>query len=139
MLLATCSMLTSSLVTVTAQVAVKPPSTVLTVMVAVPSATAVTVPFAETVATAGLLLDHVTALLVAVAGATVIDSVSVLPTANGNVVLFSDTPVTDTVVGGGGGVEVAVHCAWIVMLAVTISGNVIAVPPVAAVYHPLKV
>ena len=44
--------------TVTAQVAVKPPSVVVTVIVAVPSATGVTTPF-TTVATVSSLLLHV--------------------------------------------------------------------------------
>ena len=52
--------------TVTAQVAVLPPSAVLTVMVAVPGDTPLTVPEASTVAMAGALLVHVTALFVAV-------------------------------------------------------------------------
>ncbi len=42
-------------VTVTRQVSVKPPSVVVTVMVAVPAATAVTRPVVLTVATASLL------------------------------------------------------------------------------------
>lgn len=58
-------------VTVTSQPAVCPPSTVVTVMVAVPSSTPVTVPVLSTVATVGLLLDHVTSGLVASSGATV--------------------------------------------------------------------
>ena len=58
--------------TVTAQVSVKPPSAVVAVMVAEPAATAVTRPVVLlTVAAAVLLEDHVTFLLVAVAGTTV--------------------------------------------------------------------
>ena len=45
--------------TVTLQAAVLPPSSVLTVIVAVPAARAVTVPFHDTVATDMLLLLHV--------------------------------------------------------------------------------
>ena len=56
---------------VTAQVAVLLPSVVFTVMVAVPAATAVTKPVALTVATAVLLDVQVTALLLALAGASV--------------------------------------------------------------------
>jgi hypothetical protein len=56
--------------TVTVQVAVLFPSTVVTVMVAVPTAPGVTTPLA-TVATTGLLVDQLTAVLVALAGATV--------------------------------------------------------------------
>ena len=55
----------------TAQVSVKPPSSVVTVMVAEPTARAVIRPVLLTVAAAGLLEDQVTFLLVASAGATV--------------------------------------------------------------------
>ena len=55
---------------VTVQVSVYPPSTVVTVMVAVPGATPVTIPLL-TVATLLLLVDQVTALLVASEGRTV--------------------------------------------------------------------
>jgi hypothetical protein len=48
-------------------------------MVATPRDTAVTTPSLSTVATAGLLLVHVTSLKVALAGNTVAVSVSVLP------------------------------------------------------------
>ena len=58
----------SSQFTVILQVAVFPPSTVFTVMVAVPFFFAVTRPVALTVATAGLLLVQVTALFEAFAG-----------------------------------------------------------------------
>jgi hypothetical protein len=47
-------------VTVITQVAVLLPSTLLTVMVAVPALTPVTIPVFDTVATAVLLLLHVT-------------------------------------------------------------------------------
>ncbi len=75
------------------QVAVLPPSAVVTVMVAVPVPTAVTFPLASTVATAGLLEVHVTDLLSASAGATVAVSCSELPTVRDSSVLFSVTPV----------------------------------------------
>ena len=65
--------------TVTVQVAVFVPSAVVTVMTAVPGATAVTTPF-STVATLGLLLVQVTVLSVALSGATVAVRVSVSPT-----------------------------------------------------------
>ena len=57
--------------TVTAQVAVLLPSVVLTVIVAVPTAMAVTTPEVETVATDVLLEVHVTDLSVAFDGLTV--------------------------------------------------------------------
>lgn len=58
-------------VTLSAQVAVLPPSVVVTVMVAVPALFAVTMPDEETVATDVLLDDHVTLLSVALEGVTV--------------------------------------------------------------------
>ena len=82
--------------TVTVHVAVLPPSTVVTVMVAVPFAFAVTTPFA-TVATAVLLLLHVTALFAALSGATVATSVAVSPAASSSTAfVFRVTPVTAT-------------------------------------------
>ena len=66
-------------------------------MVAVPVPIAVTVPSADTVATLVLLLDHSTALLVAVAGATTAVNFNVLPTegsGNDDPVGVIDTPVT---------------------------------------------
>jgi hypothetical protein len=52
--------LLTAVVTVTARVAVKPPSAVVTVMAALPFATAVTRPVLLTVATPVLFEDHVT-------------------------------------------------------------------------------
>ena len=85
--------------TVTAQVAFLLPSAVVTVIVAVPAAFAVTTPF-DTVAT--LVFDEVqeTFLFVALPGATVAVRVSVPPTVRVVAVLLSDTPVTATVVLG---------------------------------------
>ena len=73
-----------------------PPSSVVTVIVAVPAATAVTVPL-ETVATLSSLDDQVTVLFAAVDGATVAVSVSVSPTLRSSVFLLSVTPVTGSV------------------------------------------
>ena len=81
-------------VTVTAQVAVLLPSVVVTVIVAVPAAPAVTFPAVETVATLVLLLLQVTFLFVALLGEIVAVSVSVAFGANVSVVLFRLTPVT---------------------------------------------
>ena len=81
--------------TVTAQVSVLLPSCVVTVMVAVPTAMAVTVPL-FTVAMAVLLLDQVTFLFVAFSGSTVGVSVSVSPMPIVVVVRFSVMPVTGT-------------------------------------------
>ena len=57
-----------------------PPSVVVTVIVAVPAAFAVTTPEDETAATEVLLEDQVTDLSVALDGVTVADSVWVSPT-----------------------------------------------------------
>ena len=84
-------------VTVTRQIAVMPPSAVVTVMVAVPGATAVTLPLPSTVATDKLSLLHVTFLLVASLGVMVALRITVPPTVRLALVLFSVTPVTETV------------------------------------------
>jgi hypothetical protein len=84
-----------SSVTVTEQVAVLLPSSVLTAIVAVPSDTAVTRPVADTVATDGLLLLQTTFLLAALEGETVAVNCSVAPTTNESVILFKDMPVTE--------------------------------------------
>jgi hypothetical protein len=86
-------------VTVTAQVAVLPPSWVVAVMLASPAATPMTVPLL-TCATAVLLLFHVTFLLVALLGAMMAVRLSVPPMAMLVEVLFRDTPVTAMDVGG---------------------------------------
>ena len=83
-------------VTVTIQVAVLFPSCVVTVMVAVPDVNAVTTPLLIE-ATDGLLLVHVTVLLVALEGEMVAISVSVEPETNDNVFLFRAMDVTGTV------------------------------------------
>ena len=83
--------------TVTAQVAFLLPSAVVTVIVALPAALAVTTPEAETVATSVLLDDQVTSLFVAFSGVTVAVSVAVSPSVRVNEVLSRLTPVTETV------------------------------------------
>ena len=83
-------------VTVTVQVAVFPPSSVVTVMVAVPALLAVTVPSVSTVATLVSLLAQVTFLLVALSGVMVAVRASVSPSVRLKVVLSSVTPVTGT-------------------------------------------
>jgi len=85
-------------VTVTSQNAVLLPSTVVTVMVAVPASIAATIPDALTIATASLLLLHVTLLFVALAGITVAVNAAVFPFTNAIVLGDSVTPVTGTVV-----------------------------------------
>ena len=68
--------------TVTEQVAFLLPSTVVTVIVAVPAFLAVTTPEEETVATVVLLEDQVTSLFVALEGVIVALSVCVWPSVN---------------------------------------------------------
>ena len=80
--------------TVTLQVAVLPPSSVVTVMVASPTFTAVTLPLASTVAISGLSDFHVTFWLVASSGRTVAVRVSLPPTRRLVSLLLSFTPVT---------------------------------------------
>ena len=86
------------LLTVTWQVADLLPA--VAVIVAVPSATAVTVPF-DTVATEVFELDHVTVLFVAFEGCTVAVKVPVFPVSNANVGWLKVTPETSTFVGVG--------------------------------------
>jgi hypothetical protein len=82
--------------TVTTLLETKSPSCVVAVMVAVPEALAVTSPNAPTVAIFGLLLDHATRLLVALAGATVAISCCCEPLAMDNEFLLNVTPETGT-------------------------------------------
>ena len=76
--------------TVTLQVAVLPPSSVVTVIVVVPGLSAITTP-SFTVATAVLLLLQVTFLLVAFSGFIVTVKVVVSPSVNTTSLLFKDT------------------------------------------------
>ena len=86
----------TTLLTVTAQVAVTPlPSLAVAVMLAVPKATAVTLPSASTVATASLSLLQVTVWSVASSGVTLLTlSVSVWPAEMVVAVLLSVMAVT---------------------------------------------
>jgi hypothetical protein len=59
-------------ITVTVDVAVKPPSVVVAVMVAVPAPTGVSVPVALTFATVSSLLFHVTVFILAVEGVIIV-------------------------------------------------------------------
>jgi hypothetical protein len=113
--------------TVTAQVAVCPPSWVVTVIVAVPAATAVTVPL-FTVATAGLFDDQLIAGLVAFAGTMLADRVVVPPGVRFKAVVFSLTPVT-------GWITVTAQDA--VLLPSAVVTMIVAVPAATAVTVPL--
>jgi hypothetical protein len=84
------------LVTLAEQVAVLLPSKVVTVIVALPAETALTVP-PETIATALLLLLHDTFLFVALEGETVALNVWLPPTVKDRLVVLRLTPVTATV------------------------------------------
>ena len=82
--------------TVTSQDAVLFPSSVVTVILAVPVVTAVTSPFSSTVAASGLDDSQVTFLFVAFSGATVAVNCRVSPTwVSVALVLFSSTLSTD--------------------------------------------
>lgn len=71
------------------------PSTVVTVIVAVPAATPVTIPF-DTVTTPSLSVLHVKALFDALLGPTVAVNVTVSPIFTLDVLVFKLTPVTGT-------------------------------------------
>ena len=86
-------------VTVTEQVAVLEPSTVVTVIVAEPAFTAVTLPLLSTEAVEASEDFQLTVLLVALEGATVAVRVSEPPSTRLRLVLLRVTPVTATVVG----------------------------------------
>ncbi len=83
-----------TLVTVTLQVAVLPPSSVVTVIVALPSECAVTLPLASTLAALGLSLLQVSPCSVASSGLIVALSVSSSPSTSDIEVLLRDTLVT---------------------------------------------
>ena len=117
--------------TVTSHAAVLLPSAVVTMMVAVPAFTAVTVPSA-TVATCSLLLLHVTVWLVAFAGSTVAVSFSLPPSASVNSVLVNVTPVTGTVWGA---LTVTLHVA--VLAPSSVVTVMMASPALTAVTTPL--
>ncbi len=92
----------------TAHASVKLPSTVVTVIVALPACTPTTRPAALTVATELSLVNHVTFWLVALEGAIVADNCSLPPTATVAAVLFKLTPVTNTHVAETATSQVAV-------------------------------
>ena len=79
--------------TVTAQLAVFPWSTVVTVTLAEPALMALTTPSADTVATASLSLVQVTSLFVALSGVIVASRVNSSPSERDNEVLLRAIPV----------------------------------------------
>ena len=80
--------------TVISQLAVNPPSLVVTVIVAFPSAIAVIFPFLSTLATFSSLLVQDTSLLVAFSGKVLAINLSSSSTFNSTEVLSNETPVT---------------------------------------------
>jgi hypothetical protein len=87
--------------TSTAHVSVLPPSAVVTVIAALPTAMPLTKPLEDTVAIAELLLLHDTALFAALEGETVAVNVSEPPTRMTAAFSFNATPVTETAAGAG--------------------------------------
>ena len=112
------------------EVAIKPPSCVVAVMLAVPAATAVTNPLAFTVATAVLLLFQVTVLLLAFAGATVAVNCCVPLMKRLADVGLTDTPVT--------AIGMAVTRQVAVMPPSCVVTVMVAVPAVNAVTNPVE-
>jgi hypothetical protein len=115
---------------VTAQVLVKLPSSVVTVIVAVPSLMPVTTPFA-TVATDSLLLFHITFWLVAVPGSTEAVNFPVVPAVRDSVVGVKLTPVPSTAV-----LTVTVQDS--VLLPSSVVTVIVAVPRLTPVTSPLN-
>jgi hypothetical protein len=121
---------TGAEVTVTVHVAVKLPSCVVTVMVAVPAATPVTKPEVLTVATAVLPEIHDIVLFVAFDGMTVAVNWLVLATPIETVAGLSDTPVTATLAAATVTAQVAVLAPSCVVAVI------VAVPAAMAVTKP---
>ena len=117
--------------TVISQVAVCAPSAVVAVIVAVPTETAVTVPPVETVATAALLLLHITVLLPALAGNTVAWSCCVAPTPS-----CTDVGETVTLVGTISSTSETVQAA--ALLPELVLTVIIAVPRAFLVTRPVE-
>ena len=116
--------------TVTEQVAVLPPSVVVTVIVAVPAFFAVTTPEVETAATVVLFDDQLTVLSEAFVGLTVAVSAWVSPSVKVSKVLSSITLVTCTIGAFTVTVQVAVLPASVVVTVI------VAVPAFFAVTTP---
>jgi hypothetical protein len=114
--------------TVTAQVAVFAPSSVVAVMVAVPVATAVTIPLLLTMATLVLSKDQVTDWLVALAGETVAISSDVPPKFKVKLDALKVTPETGTV---------TVITQVAVLLPSAVVTIMVAIPAPTAVTKPL--
>ena len=118
--------------TVTAHVAVLPPSLVFTVIVALPGVPAVTTPFSSTDATPASLVSHVTLLSPASSGVTVAVRVAVSPLVSVSSVLSRLTPVTATAFAFTVTVTVALKLPSFVVIVIT------AVPGPTAVTTPFS-
>ena len=120
----------SATVTVTSQLAEKPPSAVVTVTVVVPPFFAVTRPFSSTEAMLASLLDQTTFWFVAVAGVTVAVSCAVPFFSMVTLAVSRETPVTAM------GFAVTAHSAYLplpsfavaVMTAVPLSTSAVTTP-----------
>jgi hypothetical protein len=117
--------------TVTVQVAVLPPSFVLTVIVAVPVEMAVTTPLLPTVATEALLELQETVGSVALDGLTVAMRVCLSPSVMVMLLLSSVTPVTETTFALTVTVQVALYPPSFVVTVMVV------VPAVTAVILPV--
>lgn len=114
----------------TVQVAVKLPSLVFTVIVAVPDDIPLTSPDELTVATASLDELHVTAVLAASLGAIVAVSVELPPMASSSDVLLSETPVT--------GIPITVTAQFAVLFPSEVVTVIFATPIATAVTTPVE-
>jgi len=126
--------ITGAATTWTTPVAVKLPSAVVTMMVAMPGAMPVTTPVvACTAATAGAVEAHVTALFVALAGANTADSVVVPPAITTAVAGAMATPVTAIIPGAA----VTVTTLVSTKLPVAVRATMTAMPAALAVTRPV--
>jgi hypothetical protein len=117
----------SEAVTITLQFAVFPPSFVITVIVADPTAFAVTTPEEDTVATDVLFDDHDTVLSVAFDGVTVAVNVRVSPTYMDRDELLKLTPIAETVAEFTVTEQVAVFPPSFVFTVIVVEPDVFAV------------
>lgn len=117
--------------TITTQVAVSSPSSVVAVIIAVPTPTAVTTPVVLTIAMSWSLLDHVTFWLAAFQGATLTVKVRVPPTFSG----MSGKHLSIVMLVGAIGVTVTTQVA--VSLPSSVVTVMVAVPAAMALTNPL--
>ena len=99
----------AGILTVTTQLAVRAPLSLVAVIVAVPTETAVTLPVGSTLATSGLFEVHVTPLKVALPGLSVAERMEVAPILSGSEYVFRVIDFTGT----KSGLTETVHTALI--------------------------